>query len=343
MDLNITSIVGTRPNLLKVSALCKRLDEEFNHKIVNTGQHFNYEMDKIFYPREPDLNLHVKPYSEGYQIGEIIKKSEEALQDFHTDLTLVYGDTNSTLGGALASSKLKIKLAHIEAGVRSKDRTLPEEQNRIMVDIISDYHFCPNRKAMQNLIAEGNLTKNSHTTGDVMVDLFDETYQDREILKELSLDRKEYFLVTIHRQNNTDIKENLQNIISWIRDEERAILVSHHRNLKMLQKFQMLETIKDRIIPATTYEKFLALEASAKAIVTDSGGVQKEAYMSQTPCLVLRDSTEWTEPIEDKWAKLSDTKEIKQNLDELLAMKNRTDTNSYSKGVENIIKILREA
>jgi len=340
MKNNIVSIVGTRPNMIKLSALCKELDKKFNHKIINTGQHYDSIMDRAFYVREPDVNLGVKAKSPAQQTGEIIKKVESPLLKFKPSVVLIYGDTNSSLAGALAASKLGISIAHVEAGVRSGEG-IPEEWNRKVIDVLAEYHFCPTMDSFQNLVWEGLWKSNSYLTGDVAVDLFEDTESDESVLDAYGIEKNKYVLATIHRQGNTDDKHRLSKIAEWLKTSDNAILISHPRNSKMLKEFGLEKQIKSKIRPAANYAQMLALERNARAIVTDSGGVQKEAYMSKVPCVVLREKTEWKDPVSHGWAVCSEIDYIQANLEKVISSE-KLKPYGFKRGRNSIIKILED-
>ena len=270
-------------------------------------------MSKVFFEQlnipEPDYYLGIGSGTHGYQTGEMIKRIEEVLIKEKPDLVLVYGDTNSTLAGALAAVKLHIKIAHIEAGLRSFDKRIPEEVNRILTDHISDLLFCPTETAVKNLYNEG-IKNGVYLTGDVMFDVLLTNIQIAErnskILKELCLKSRGYYLATVHRAENTDNRKNLENIINaFIESGELIVFPVHPRTVKFLKVYKLFDKIKKAdnilLIKPVGYLDMLMLEKNAKKILTDSGGVQKEAYLLKIPCITLRDRTEWIETVEDGW------------------------------------------
>jgi len=310
--MKIASIVGARPNFIKAAPVSRELRKEFEEIIIHTGQHYDYEMDRIFFEElnipEPNYHLGVGSGSQGYQTGEMIKRIEEILMRSNPDLVLVYGDTNTTLAGALAACKLHIKVGHIEAGLRSYDKTMPEEINRILTDHCSGLLFCPTGTAIRNLKKEG-ITRGIHLTGDVMVDALlrnKEIAERSAILEVQNLKSKKYLVATVHRQSNTDVKENLSNIVDAFCDIEEDIVVPvHPRAAKYLKQYGFYEKLKEtghvKLINPVGYFDFLKLINHAKKILTDSGGVQKEAYILKVPCITLRGTTEWVETVEDGW------------------------------------------
>ena len=310
MKEKIISIVGARPNFIKCAPLSKEIRKEFNEVIIHTGQHYNYEMNRVFFEEldipEPDYHLDVGSGSHGYQTGEMIKRIEEVLLKEEPDLVLVYGDTNSTIAGALAASKLHIKVAHIESGLRSYDKSMPEEINRILTDHCSDILFCPTETSVENLKREG-ITNEVHCTGDVMVDALKKNIKIAEkkamILDEMDLKPKKYYLATIHRAENTDDFKRLKNIVDAFCEIGNLVFPCHPRTEKYLKGFGLWDRLVEntKVIKPVGYLNMLMLEKSARKVLTDSGGVQKEAYIFKVPCITLRDNTEWVETVEDGW------------------------------------------
>ena len=308
--MKIASVVGARPNFIKLAPVSKELRKEFDEIIIHTGQHYDYEMDKVFFDElgipEPDYHLGVGSGSHGYQTGEMLKRTEKVLIKEKPDMVLVFGDTNSTLAGALAAVKLHIKVAHVEAGLRSFDKKMPEEINRVLTDHCSDLLFCPTETAVKNLKNEG-ITKGVYLTGDVMVDALQENIKIAEkkskILDELDLKPKEYYLATVHRAENTDDFSRLKSIVDAFCEIENIVFPCHPRTEKMFKKFNLWDRLQKRVkvIKPVGYFDMLVLEKNARKILTDSGGVQKEAYIFKVPCITLREKTEWVETVEDGW------------------------------------------
>ena len=308
--MKIASVIGTRPNFVKAAPVSRALRKKFDELIVHTGQHYDYEMDKIFFDElqipVPDYHLGVGSGLHGFQTGEIMKKVENVFVEEKPDLVLVYGDCNSTLAGALVASKLHIKVAHIEAGLRSFDSNMPEEINRALADHCSDLLFCPTKTAVNNLAREG-LTKGVYLTGDVMVDALlhnKDISAQSKIIEELGLKSKQYIVATVHRQSNTDNKENLKSIAAAFCElSERIIFPMHPRTEKFLKRYGLFDDLRKKvnIIKPLGHLDFLKLINNAKKIITDSGGLQKEAYILKVPCITIRDNTEWVETVEDGW------------------------------------------
>jgi UDP-N-acetylglucosamine 2-epimerase len=269
-------------------------------------------MNKVFFRDlqlpKPDWNLGVGSGRHGTQTGDMLARIEEVLINEKPDYVLTYGDTNSTLAGALAAAKLGIQVAHVEAGLRSYNRHMPEEINRVLVDHTSTLLFCPTRTAVDNLLREG-ITQAVHLVGDVMYDAvlaFTEIANQRStILKDLNLKPKQYLLATVHRPSNTDCEENLQNILMALRaTDEPVIFPVHPRTRNYLREFGLDGTSSNgrlQLVEPLGYLDMLILEQNARLILTDSGGVQKEAYFFRVPCVTLRPETEWLETVETGW------------------------------------------
>lgn len=322
----IVSIVGIRPNFVKLAALYPVISKKFDHKIVHTGQHYDYEMSKSFFSNlripKPDYDLDVGSGTHGFQMGEIVKRSEDVILKERPDLVIVYGDGNSTLGGALAAAKLHIPTAHVEAGYRSFDMEMPEEVNRVLTDHCSSVLLAPTRTACTNLKRE-HVSGTVYRTGDVMVDCLRNymmvAKEKSNILRRLGLVSKEYILVTIHREKNTQL-DRLARIIRMLLslNEYDFVFPLHPRTRKSLASIGLDRRLeKARNITTTTplnYLDFVNLEANAKKIMTDSGGVQKEAYVTGVPCITLRDSTEVVETVTEGWNVLVDADQKKIRL-----------------------------
>jgi len=308
--MKIVSIVGARPQFIKCNPVNKELQKSHENILVHTGQHYDFEMSKLFFNQlkipKPKYNLGIGSGYHGKQTGEMLKEIERVLLIEKPDFILIYGDTNSTLAGALAAVKLHIQIGHIEAGLRSFDKTMPEEINRILADHSSDVLFAPTKTAVKNLKTEG-IFNGVYLTGDVMYDALLHNIKIAEksnILEKLDIKSKEYFLTTIHRQSNTDNANNLLNIIEALSQvESKVIFPIHPRTEKFIKEHRFEGKIKRNIslIKPIGYIDFLWLEKNAKKILTDSGGIQKEAYLLKIPCITLRDNTEWVETVEDEW------------------------------------------
>ena len=309
--MKIATVVGARPQFIKMAPVSKELRKYLDEIIIDTGQHYDYEMNKIFFDElkipEPDYHLGVGSGSHGYQTGEMLKRIEEVVMKEEPDFVLTYGDTNSTLAGALAGAKLHIKVGHVEAGMRSFDRGMPEEINRILTDHCSDLLFCSTKTAVENLKQEG-ITEGMFLTGDVMVDslLYNKEIAESKstVLNDLDLKNKEYLVATIHRASNTDNKESLKNIVDAFSEiDEEIIFPVHPRTEKSLKEYGLYNKLKTsiKLVKPLGYLDFLKLMIHAKKIITDSGGIQKEAYILKVPCITLRENTEWVGTVEDGW------------------------------------------
>ncbi len=304
-------ILGTRPEIIKMSPVVREFNRRrFDYFLLHTGQHYSYEMDKIFFEEigleEPKYNLNVGSGSHGKQTGEILIGIEKILLMEKPDTVLVEGDTNSVLAGALAASKMRIKVGHVEAGLRSYDRNMPEEINRILADHCSDCLFAPTEKSREILLGEGISGEKIHVTGNTIVDAVKQNLKlankKADALKELGLKPKKYFLVTSHRQENVDVKERLKGILKGLEKMSElhsmpVIFPIHPRTAKMISEFG-LKHEGIRLTDPVGYLKFLQLEANARLVLTDSGGVQEEACVLKVPCVTLRDNTERPETVE---------------------------------------------
>ena len=307
--MKIITIVGARPQFIKAAPVSKTLRMEHEEIIIHTGQHYDANMSDIFFnelkiPR-PDYNLEIVSGSDGMMTGRMLEKLEEIYLKEKPDFVLVYGDTNSTLAGALAASKLLIPVIHIEAGLRSFNKAMPEEQNRILTDHISDLLLVPTEDAIKNLTNEG-IKKGIHNVGDVMYDavlMFKEIAKSKSgLLKELDVNSGEYILTTIHRAENTNDINRLRNMIEALNESgEKIILPLHPRTKKFIEGYGLNFNENIKVIDPIGYLEMLMLEENSKMIVTDSGGVQKEAYFMGKPCITMRDETEWVETVECGW------------------------------------------
>lgn len=310
--MKILTVLGARPQFIKSALLSKELRKIHEEIIVHTGQHYNKEMSDIFFDEmkipQPDYNLGIGSDSHARQTGQMMISLERLFLSENPELVLTYGDTNSTLAAALTASKLNIPIAHVEAGPRMFDKTIPEEVNRIVTDHISTLLFAPTSKSLENLNREG-LSKGAYLTGDVMFDNYNHFLKKAEksskILETLNLEKKEYILVTVHRARNTDVEENLKNIIvacSIISKEIPIVFPLHPRTEKFLTEYGLMDRFREfpnmHIIKPVGYYDMLVLTKNAKKIVTDSGGLQKESYFAQVPCITLDNSSAWPETVE---------------------------------------------
>lgn len=313
--MKVVTIIGARPQFIKSVLVSKALRKAGHQEfLIHTGQHYNHEMSQIFFDElsmpGPDVNIGIGSGSHGRQTGRMLMRIEEILIAERPDLVLVYGDTNSTLAGALAACKLHILLAHVEAGLRSFNRDMPEEHNRVLTDHCSDLLFCPTQTAVDNLAREG-IVQSVYLVGDTMYDAvlqFAEIARRRStILQDMRLKPQSYLLATIHRPYNTDVPENLRNILTaFSKIDELIIFPVHPRTqekIAMLDGSFNLERVMRnvKIIEPVGYLDMLMMEHNARIILTDSGGIQKEAYFFGVPCVTLRSETEWAETLEGGW------------------------------------------
>jgi len=307
--MNVLSVVGTRPQYVKAAAVSRELRRRHHDVLVDTGQHYDFNMSDVFIreleiPR-PDHNLGVGSGTHAEQTARIMLALEPLVVSTAPDAMLVYGDTNSTLAGALVAAKLGVRLAHVEAGLRSFDWRMPEEINRVLTDRCADLLFCPTLSAVENLQAEG-IREGIHNVGDVMLDtlrrFLPRAKETSGVLTRLSLEASSYVLVTLHRPANVDDLHHLAAILSALsRLEERIVFPVHPRTRGSLTELGCTPAPNLTLIDPVGYLDMLLLEMNARRIVTDSGGVQKEAYILGVPCVTCRPETEWTETVETGW------------------------------------------
>jgi len=358
MTVKIVTIIGARPQFIKAATVSREiaLHPDIQEVIVHTGQHFDANMSDVFFeemqiPR-PQYHLNINSISHGAMTGRMLEKIEEVLLIENPDFVLVYGDTNSTLAGALAAKKLHIKVVHVEAGLRSFNMTMPEEINRILTDRISDILCCPTDNAVENLTMEGfdRFTCKIAKTGDVMQDaaLFysDLSAQKSKIIGEMGLYGKAFILCTIHRAENTDNPGRLTAIIEAINEislQMPIVLPLHPRTRKIIASTQA--SLNINTIEPVGYFDMLELIKNAKLIMTDSGGLQKEAYFFSKPCITLRDETEWVELVDGGYNLIvgADTKKIVKSVNDTTARSYDFSKNLYGNGrsAVAIVEILK--
>ncbi len=354
--MKVISIVGARPQFIKAALLSKLLRQRHQEVLVHTGQHYDENMSEVFFREmeipEPEYNLEVGSGPHGEQTAEMLVRIERVLMAEKPDVVLIYGDTNSTLAGALAAVKLCIPVAHIEAGLRSFNRTMPEEINRVLADRASDLLFCPTVTAVENLRREG-ITNGVHLVGDVMYDAalyFGQLAGRRsQILSRLGLREGEYLLATVHRPHSTDEAAHLKEILTGLAStHERIVFPVHPRTRRFVEEHGLEPLLADArnvlAIDPVSYLDMLQLEKHARAILTDSGGVQKEAYFFGVPCITMRTETEWVETVADGWNCLvgSDAKAIAEAIRAFAPQGPRNNHYGDGKACERIVAVLEQ-
>jgi len=305
-------LLGTRPEIIKMSPVIRECERRgLDYFILHTGQHYSYEMDRLFFEElelpDPNYNLDVGSGTHAGQTAKIMTGVEDVLVKESPDIVLVQGDTNTVMAGALAASKLHMRVGHIEAGLRSFNRRMPEEINRVLTDHCSDLLFCPTKTAVENLADEG-ITGGVHLVGDVMVDAMNYNRAVAEersrILEAVGVRPGEYLVITVHRPSNTDSRENMVAILGALAEAGMPVVFPvHPRTRNYLGRYGLLAKMPEnvQVTEPLGYLDMLHLMAHAAKILTDSGGVQKEAYMLGVPCITLRENTEWVETVEAGW------------------------------------------
>ena len=351
--MKIATVIGARPQFIKAAAVSRVLRTQHQEILIHTGQHYDANMSEIFFEElhipQPDYNLGIGSGRHGKQTGAILEQVEEVLITETPDALLVYGDTNSTLAGALAASKLHIPVIHIEAGLRSFNRRMPEEINRVLTDHLSNWLFCPTETAVKNLTAEG-ITEGVYKNGDVMFDAFlynlELAKEKSNIIQTLELTSKSYILCTIHRAENTDDPARLTQILKAISQIPLPVVLPlHPRTRKIAQQLglnSLLEQVK--VIEPVGYLDMITLEAHALKLVTDSGGVQKEAYFAGVPCITMRDETEWVETVEAGWNRLTgaDEEKILEAVETFTPPKDHPDIFGDGHAAEQFVTVLEQ-
>jgi len=355
--LKVITIIGTRPEFIQIGPLTKSLRRMGHTEIlVNTGQHYDDNMSQIFFREldlpQPDINLEVGSGSHARQTGQMMMKIEDVLLEEKPDYVVVYGDTNSTVAGALVAAKLHIPIVHVESGLRSYDRRMPEEINRVTTDHLSNIMFAPTDKAIKNLMTEG-IVNGVYNVGDVRVDvLADLTTNATERLATLSSDLNlpdgDFIIATIHRAENTDDATRLRNIVEIFNHIELPVVLPVHPRLrKMMTEHQLTFSENVYAIDPVGFLDMVTLLHASKIVITDSGGLQKESYMMKRPTITLRDSTEWIETVDSGWNRLCepDQDTLKQALSDALNNIPETHPSFYGEyGVgERMVKVLVDA
>jgi len=312
--MKIVTVVGARPEFIMTAFVSKTLRKHHTEILVHTGQHYDDNMSGIFFTElnlpQPEINLGVGSGSHATQTGQMLIRLEEVFEQQKPDCVIVYGDTNSTLAGSLAAAKLNIPVAHIEAGLRSFDRTMPEEINRILTDHVSRILFAPTRVAVANLTHEG-ITQGVHLVGDVRVDLFHDIQSVAEMRRSALFsdsglaEGMDFILATIHRPVNTDQIDRLRAIVETLNTLPLpVVLPAHPRLRKMVQHFNLNFTDNVHLIEPVGFLAMVTLLNACHIVVTDSGGLQKEAYIMRRPTVTVRDTTEWVETVQSGWNRL---------------------------------------
>jgi len=312
--MNICTVVGARPQFVKAAVVSSALREDHEEVLIHTGQHYDNELSAVFFEQldipEPEYNLGVGSDSHGRQTAEMIAGIEDVCLEREPDLLLIYGDTNSTLAGAVVGAKRDMLVAHVEAGLRSHNRSMPEEINRVLTDHASDICLAPSETAMAHLEAE-SVAGDSYLIGDVMYDAVLEAdrraREHSEILETVGLEPERYVLATVHRASNTDDSATLEAILDGFADSPLPVVFpAHPRTVDRLEAFGLTERAREvcTCIDPVGYLDFVRLLGAAERVATDSGGVQKEAFFLDTPCLTLREETEWPETVDCGWNEL---------------------------------------
>lgn len=355
--MKLLTIIGARPQFIKAAAVSRKIKEQssITEILIHTGQHFDKNMSEIFFEEmsipKPNYNLQIHGLSHGAMTGRMLEGIEEIILKEKPDMLMVYGDTNSTLAGALAAKKMHIKLAHVEAGLRSFNYAMPEEINRILTDRISDILFCPTDTAIENLKKEGfeHFPWKIVKCGDVMQDaaMYYSNFsaQKSKLIEQLNLHNKKFILCTIHRQENTDVLKNLTSIINAlnkISEETTIVFPAHPRTQQILKKENI--SLRFQTIDPVGYFDMIELLKHCSMVITDSGGLQKEAFFFKKHCVTVREQTEWVELVEHGFSTIAGTDESKiyNSYKTLSAKQSDFNVNLYGNGkaCEVIVKEL---
>ncbi len=317
--MKLLTVIGARPQFIKAAVVSRALAGRCREVLVHTGQHYDYGMSQVFFDElglaKPDVFLEVGSGSHAWQTAEMMKRLEPVMQEQRPDLVLVYGDTNSTLAGALVAAKLTIPVAHVEAGLRSFDMSMPEEVNRIVTDRLAAICFAPTQGSAEQLRLEGS-TASIEVTGDVMVDLLLATAADAGVPLQLLRDAGisgPYGVMTVHRASNTDDAAQFEDIVAALhRIPMPLVFPAHPRTRPLAERFITPQSAPNvRLVDPLSYKTMVALLRDASLVLTDSGGMQKEAYALGIPCVTLRENTEWVETLEDGWNVLAGTDPVR--------------------------------
>ena len=338
----ILTVVGTRPNFIKITQFQKEFEKKgIEHKLLHTGQHYDTKMSDVFFKQleinEPDYHLGIKAGSPCEQIGKIIIELEKVLLDYKPDMLLVVGDVNSTMAAAITGNKVGVPIGHIESGLRSFDRTMPEEHNRAMTDAITDHYFITEPSGTKNLLAEGKDEKRMHDVGNTMIDTlvaFEEEIQQSEVLSKYELTKNEFVLMTMHRPANVDTESSLKKIVSLLSsttEDYKVVWPIHPRTISKATDYGLIDELKNIegliLTDPLDYFSFQKLIADCKFVLTDSGGIQEETTFRQKPCLTLRENTERPVTITEGTNTL-----VSFDLDEIGALIKKITDGSYKPG-----------
>lgn len=350
--MKVVSLIGARPQFIKEAVLNKEFEKNgIEEVIVNSGQHYDYNMSDIFFEKlgvkMPEYNLEVGSGMHGEMTGKIMTEFEKLLVDIKPDIVLVYGDTNTTLAGAIVAAKMKIKLAHVEAGVRMLPKDMPEEINRTLTDRISNFLFCPSERSVNNLKKEG-ITEGVYFTGDVTYDLYLNTkdHFDYSVYNSLKLEDNKYIVVTIHRDYNVDDKSRFGKILDAldkVSKDVRVVFPMHPRTRKRVEEFgyeKLLENMD--ILEPIDYLSLMGLMERCKAVITDSGGLQKESYYTQKPAYLLMPDPAWHELVESGMNILCEPDNLYSKLSKSSPYSYIPDLYGKGDAGEKIVKILKE-
>jgi len=351
--MKLISLIGARPQIIKEAILNKEFQKKgIKEILIHSGQHYDFNMSDVFFKvlniRKADYNLGVGSSTHAQMMAKTMIEFEKVVLKEHPDIILVYGDTNTTLAGAIVGAKLKIPVAHVEAGIRQEPKDMPEEINRVLTDRISKYLFCPSELAVNNLKKEG-ITEGVYFTGDIMYDLFlkMKPYFKEDIIDEFNLEENKYIVTTIHRDFNTDSKEKLESIfkeLDKISKEIKVVFPIHPRTKKRIDDFNLNEYTKDiLLIEPLDYLSMIGLVQKSLLVITDSGGLQKEAYFAGKRAIIVMPDTGWRELTQAGWNVLSGPDEIKNKMDYIMNNEIASNVgNIYGDGKtgEKIVKII---
>jgi len=351
--MKIIHVVGARPQFIKAAMISKAWNSSDGEYLLHTGQHYSEKMSRLFFDelklRKPDINLKVGSSNHAKQTSKMLTGIDQYLEDIQPDHVIIYGDTNSTLAGALAASKRGIPLSHVEAGLRSYNRSMPEEINRIVSDHLSNLLFCPTEQAVKNLSTEG-VQDNVHLVGDVMADgllfFIEIAKKQSKILELLDLQPKKYVLATAHRNGNVDDKKKLSQIVEGLRGIDQVVVLPlHPRTKKMVEVFNLSFSENVRVLDPVGYLDMLILEENAECILTDSGGIQKEAYLLGVRCITMREETEWVEAVDAGWNLLvgANHEKIISGFYDFRPEENRPQIYGDGDAADKIVKVIRSS